>query len=79
MNIHEYQARQLLREYGVPVKPDFAVTAASEVEQKLGALPGPPWIVKAQAHTGGRGARPAASSWPNQRTRRSSMPQPYWA
>jgi succinyl-CoA synthetase beta subunit len=55
MNIHEYQARQLLRDYGVPVKPDFTVTAASEVEQKLGALQGPPWIVKAQAHTGGRG------------------------
>src|SRR5512136_1082681 len=55
MNIHEYQARQLLRDYGVPVKPDFTVTAAAEVESKLGGLKGPPWIVKAQAHTGGRG------------------------
>ncbi|HTY09149.1 MAG TPA: ATP-grasp domain-containing protein, partial [Candidatus Edwardsbacteria bacterium] len=55
MNIHEYQARQLLRDYGVPVKPDITVISAAEVEQKLGALQGPPWIVKAQAHTGGRG------------------------
>ena len=56
MNIHEYQAKELLRRYGVPVleggvarTPDEAVTAA-----KL--LPGPVYVVKAQIHAGGRGA-----------------------
>jgi len=55
MNIHEYQARQLLRDHGIPVKPDFMATSVDEVEQKLSRLIGPPWIIKAQAHTGGRG------------------------
>jgi len=55
MNIHESQARQLLRDHGIPVKPDFMATSVDEVEQKLSRLIGPPWIIKAQAHTGGRG------------------------
>ncbi len=55
MNIHEYQAKAILREYGVPVAkgapaftPDEAVSAAQ-------GLPGPVWVVKAQIHAGGRG------------------------
>src|SRR6187431_3145217 len=55
MNIHEYQAKALLRDAGVPVPrgqaaftPDEAVTAAQE-------LGGPVWVVKAQIHAGGRG------------------------
>ena len=55
MNIHEYQAKALLRDAGVPVPrgqaaftPDEAVTAAQ-------ALGGPVWVVKAQIHAGGRG------------------------
>ncbi|MGC9163450.1 MAG: ADP-forming succinate--CoA ligase subunit beta [Thiomonas sp.] len=55
MKIHEYQAKQLLREHGVPVprgKPAFTVDEAVAVAQELG---GPVWVVKAQIHAGGRG------------------------
>ena len=55
MNIHEYQAKQVMSTFGVPVakgavafSPDEAVAAASD-------LPGPIWVVKAQIHAGGRG------------------------
>ena len=56
MNIHEYQAKQLLAKYGVPVlKGGVAYTAdeARSVAQELG---GPVWVVKSQIHAGGRGA-----------------------
>lgn len=55
MKIHEYQAKQILREHGVPVprgKPAFTVDEAVAVAQELG---GPVWVVKAQIHAGGRG------------------------
>ena len=55
MNIHEYQAKAVLREFGVPVPkgvPAFTVDEAVEAAQKLG---GPVWVVKAQIHAGGRG------------------------
>ncbi|MEX2127174.1 MAG: ADP-forming succinate--CoA ligase subunit beta [Xanthobacteraceae bacterium] len=55
MNIHEYQAKQLLREYGVPVprgEPAFSVEEAEKAAKTLG---GPVWVVKAQIHAGGRG------------------------
>src|SRR3954453_6464853 len=55
MNIHEYQAKELLAEYGVPVPAGYA---AMNVDQAVGAakkLPGPLWVVKAQIHAGGRG------------------------
>ncbi len=55
MKIHEYQAKQLLREHGVPVprgKPAFSVDEAIAAAQELG---GPVWVVKAQIHAGGRG------------------------
>ena len=55
MKIHEYQAKQLLREHGVPVprgKSAFSVDEAAAVAQELG---GPVWVVKAQIHAGGRG------------------------
>ena len=55
MNIHEYQAKELLAAYGVPV-PEGGV--ADSVEGALavaGTLPGPIWVVKAQIHAGGRG------------------------
>ena len=55
MNIHEYQAKQLLREYGAPVSDGRAVTRAEEAKTAAGALDGPIWVVKAQIHAGGRG------------------------
>jgi succinyl-CoA synthetase beta subunit len=55
MKIHEYQGKELLRGFGVPVPrgyPAFTVQEAIESAQKLG---GPVWVVKAQIHAGGRG------------------------
>ena len=55
MKIHEYQAKEILRNFGVPVPrgiPAFTVQEAVEAAQKLG---GPVWVVKAQIHAGGRG------------------------
>ena len=55
MNIHEYQAKAVLKEYGVPVPrgvPAFSVEDAVRAAQELG---GPVWVVKAQIHAGGRG------------------------
>ncbi len=55
MNIHEYQAKQILAKYGVAVpKGGVAYTAAEAVEVAQ-SLPGPVWVVKAQIHAGGRG------------------------
>ena len=55
MNIHEYQAKAVLREFGVPVPrgmPAFSVDEAVKAAHELG---GPVWVVKAQIHAGGRG------------------------
>ncbi|MBP6404178.1 MAG: ADP-forming succinate--CoA ligase subunit beta [Proteobacteria bacterium] len=55
MKIHEYQGKDILRSFGVPVPrgiPAFTVQEAVEAAQKLG---GPVWVVKAQIHAGGRG------------------------
>lgn len=55
MNIHEYQAKALLRSYGAPVSEGRAVTRAEEAKTAAGELDGPLWVVKAQIHAGGRG------------------------
>jgi succinyl-CoA synthetase beta subunit len=55
MNIHEYQAKALLRSYGVPVSDGRVVLKAEEAKTAAGALDGPLWVVKAQIHAGGRG------------------------
>ena len=55
MKIHEYQGKELLAQFGIPVPrgyPAFSVREAVEAAQKLG---GPVWVVKAQIHAGGRG------------------------
>ncbi|MBX3643303.1 MAG: ADP-forming succinate--CoA ligase subunit beta [Rubrivivax sp.] len=55
MKIHEYQGKEILRNFGVPVPrgyPAFTVLEAGEAAQKLG---GAVWVVKAQIHAGGRG------------------------
>ena len=55
MNIHEYQAKELLKSYGAPVAGGSIVLSADEAEAKAKELPGPLWVVKAQIHAGGRG------------------------
>jgi succinyl-CoA synthetase beta subunit len=55
MNIHEYQAKALLRSYGIPVSDGRPVTRAEEAKTAAGELDGPLWVVKAQIHAGGRG------------------------
>ncbi len=55
MNIHEYQAKALLREYGAPVSEGRAVLKAEDAKTAAGELDGPLWVVKAQIHAGGRG------------------------
>ncbi len=55
MNIHEYQAKALLRSYGAPVSDGRAVLKAEDAKTAAGELDGPVWVVKAQIHAGGRG------------------------
>ncbi|MEZ5866985.1 MAG: ADP-forming succinate--CoA ligase subunit beta [Defluviimonas denitrificans] len=55
MNIHEYQAKALLRQYGAPVSDGRPVLRAEEAKTAAGELDGPLWVVKAQIHAGGRG------------------------
>ena len=55
MNIHEHQAKQLLREYKVPVLNGFIAFNSKELDEHIDILQGPKWVVKAQIHAGGRG------------------------
>jgi succinyl-CoA synthetase beta subunit len=55
MNIHEYQAKALLADYGVAVLQGRVAYTPEEAEQAARALGGPVWVVKAQIHAGGRG------------------------
>ncbi|UVO51168.1 ADP-forming succinate--CoA ligase subunit beta [Sphingomonas sp. SUN019] len=55
MNIHEYQAKELLAKYGVPVPAGFAALSVDEAVEASKKLPGPLYVVKAQIHAGGRG------------------------
>ena len=56
MTIHEYQAKELLRGYGVSVLQGFVAWTPEEAEQAAAKLPGPVYVVKSQIHAGGRGA-----------------------
>ncbi len=56
MNIHEYQAKELLKRYGVAVPDGFVAWTPEEAVQAAGKLPGPVFVVKSQIHAGGRGA-----------------------
>ena len=55
MNIHEYQAKQVLKGFGAPVAAGVAITSADEAEAAARSLPGPLYVVKSQIHAGGRG------------------------
>ncbi len=55
MNIHEYQAKELLAKFGVPIPSGYAAMSAEEAVEVAKRLHGPLWVVKAQIHAGGRG------------------------
>jgi succinyl-CoA synthetase beta subunit len=56
VNIHEYQAKALLKKYGVAVLDGFVAWTPEEAAEATGKLPGPVYVVKSQIHAGGRGA-----------------------
>ena len=55
MNLHEYQAKKVFAEYGLPVPNNQVVQSAADVGNAVNALEGDRWVVKAQVHAGGRG------------------------
>ena len=55
MNIHEYQAKQVLKGFGAPVAEGVAITSVDQAEAAARQLPGPLYVVKSQIHAGGRG------------------------
>src|SRR5437870_9906099 len=55
MKIHEYQGKQILREYGVPTPQGFSAMSVDEAVDAAKKLGGKVWVVKAQIHAGGRG------------------------
>jgi succinyl-CoA synthetase beta subunit len=55
VKIHEYQGKQIFREYGMPTPRGFAAMSVDEALEAANKLGGPVWVVKAQIHAGGRG------------------------
>ena len=55
MNLHEYQAKQLFKEYGLPVSQGIIAKTAEEAAQATTKIGGNQWVIKAQVHAGGRG------------------------
>ena len=55
MNLHEYQAKQLFAEYGLPVPEGYACDTPQEAAEAAGKIGGDKWVVKCQVHAGGRG------------------------
>jgi len=55
MKIHEFQAKELFRDAGIPVPSGMVATTPDQAAQAAKSLTGPPWVVKAQIHAGGRG------------------------
>ena len=55
MNIHEHQAKDILKKFGIPVPDGFVVYKISEIEKKIKLLNNNSYVVKAQIHAGGRG------------------------
>ena len=55
MNLHEYQAKQLFREYKISVSEGLAASSSDEAEKVAQSLNVDKWVVKAQVHAGGRG------------------------
>jgi succinyl-CoA synthetase beta subunit len=67
MNIHEYQAKAVLREFGIPVPKGFPAFTVDEAMKAAGELPGPVWVVR-RRFMRAAAARPAASRWSSRMT-----------
>ena len=55
MNLHEYQAKKLFADYGLPVSEGYAVDTADQAVEAAEKIGGTRWVVKVQVHAGGRG------------------------
>ena len=55
MNIHEHQAKQILREFNIPVSKGVVVFSINEIREKISQLKSKEFVLKAQIHAGGRG------------------------
>ena len=55
MNIHEHQAKEILREFGVPVSKGQVILSTNELQEKISQVKGQEFVLKAQIHAGGRG------------------------
>ncbi|MGI9357222.1 MAG: ADP-forming succinate--CoA ligase subunit beta, partial [Rhizobiaceae bacterium] len=55
MNIHEYQAKQVLKGFGVSISGGAPILSVDDIDKAVDSLPGPVWVVKSQIHAGGRG------------------------
>ena len=85
MNIHEYQGKAVLKEFGAPVSAGFPALTVAEAVDGAKKLPGPLYVVKSQIHAGGRGkgkfkeARPptprAACAWRSRSKRSRATPR----
>ena len=62
MNLHEYQAKQLFRDYGIAVSDGVAASSAEQAEDAALSLGVSKWVVKAQVHAGGRG-KAGGATW----------------
>ena len=55
MNIHEHQAKEILREFGAPVSNGVVIHSVDEIKEKISKLNSKEFVLKAQIHAGGRG------------------------
>ena len=78
MNIHEYQAKEVLRAYGVATLKGTMATNTEDAVKAAKDMGGSIWVVKAQIHAGGRG-KAAVLNWPNPWTRLKICLETSWA
>ena len=74
MNLHEYQAKQLFAEYGLPVSTGIAVDSGPDAKAAAEKIGGDKWVVKAQVHAGGRGKQ-AVCVWSTAQQRHKPSPR----
>ena len=72
MNIHEHQAKELFNGYDIPVSTGSVAYEKSQINEAVGKVKGPIWVVKAQIHAGGRGKGCLLYTSPSPRDRQKS-------